>query len=556
MIDEIKNKTDIVDFINQYVPLKGAGGYYRGLCPFHNEKNPSFYVSPEKQIFKCFGCNEWGSVIDFYMKIENVDFKEAIKALAEKAGIEIQQYSSASSRERNIILEINRVALRFFRNKLKENKEAFEYLLSRGLKEDTIDFFELGYAPLQNELRDYLFSLGYSLKNIQSAGLLTYGKEDRFRQRIIFPFIDHAGKVVGFTGRIYPEIVPSATREDVAKYLNTSETELFKKSQFLYGLYHAIPHAKEEKSIIVVEGQMDFLACWQNNIKNVVAISGTAFTEEQLKILRRYTRKIAFALDEDEAGFRATLKSIPLAIKTGFQIEKIIFPNAKDLGEFLSSGISSGDSLSAVPLIDYFFEYGLKNYDLSSSEGKKKFLELLLPYVKFLDLVDKSNWLSRISNSTDIDEKLLYKELDKIQPIILNINQEKNTNDKFLTDFGLDDRYLNLVERILAVILALEKLYLVDELSEYFFQKKELIEKIKNNIYDEEGEIIRLRALYEQEKNSDLEYELNFLTKEIKKEFLKKKIQELKQALNFKNDEESDKILEKVKSYTVLLKQL
>lgn len=551
MIDEIKNKIDIVDFISQYVLLKGAGNYYKGLCPFHSDKNPSFFVSPEKQIFKCFGCGEWGSVIDFFMKMENVEFKEALKALAEKAGIEIKEFSSETKKERNIVIEINRVAVRFYKNKLKENKDALKYLTDRGLEQSTIDYFELGYAPAQNELRDYLFSLDYSLKDIQLAGLLTFGKEDRFRERIIFPFVDYIGKIVGFTGRVFPE------NDKVAKYINTSETQLFKKSQFLYGFYYAVPYIKEEKNVIVVEGQMDFLIAWQNGIKNIVAISGTAFTEDQLKILKRYTKKIVFALDEDEAGLRATIKSVPVAIKLGFDIQKLIFSDAKDLGEFLANGAKI-EQTKTVSLIKYLFDYGLQNFDMKTAEGKKNFIELILPQIKFFGLVEKSDWISEISKITNINEELLYKELDKIQLITKAINRDGGlmVNNQFKTKLLVDDKYLTIIERLLAVMLALGKINLTNEFMEYLEQKKELIRKIKDNIFDEEVEVIKLRALYEQEKNPNLEDELNFLIKEIKKEYLRIKINELKYVINFKNEDETDKILEEVKSYTVLLKEL
>jgi DNA primase len=554
MIDEIKNKIDIVDFISQYIPLKGAGNYYKGLCPFHSEKSPSFYVSPEKRIFKCFGCNEWGSVIDFLIKMENVDFKEAVRTLAEKAGIEQKEFSSAVNREKNIILEINRVAVRFFSNQLKQNKDGLDYLFQRGLSQDTIDYFELGYAPFQNELRDYLFGLGYSLRDIQSAGLLTQSKTDRFQQRIIFPFVDEKGKVIGFTGRIFPE------KSDTAKYLNTSETQLFKKSEFLYGLYYAVPYIKEEKCALVVEGQMDFLAAWQSGLKNVVAISGTAFTEAQLKILKRYGKKIVFALDEDEAGLEATLKSAPLAVNLGFSIEKLVFAQGKDLAESLGSfnTAENKEKSKIVSLADYLFDYGLRNFDLKSAEGKKKFLGLFLPQLIFLDLVEKSNWVLKLAQVINIDEKLIYQELEAMRPLTSagDVFQSQVFRQNFKIVSTPDDRYSHLLERLLALVLALERMDLINDLTEYLEFRKDLVEKIKKGIDDEEREIIELRALYEKEKNQNLNEELNFLVKAVKKEYIQRKIQELKQQFNIQGGGENDKILTLVKNYTAQLREL
>lgn len=545
MIDEVKNKIDLVEFISESVPLRRAGNYYKGACPFHSEKTPSFFVSIEKQIWKCFGCGEGGSVIDFLMKKEGLEFKEALYQLAERAGIEIK--SMASSQERNLILEINRVASRFFKNQLMENKMALSYLFERGLTEPTIAYFDLGYAPGQNELRDYLFSLGYRLNDIQRAGFLTYGQEDRFRSRIMFPLIDHTGKVVGFTGRIYP------INNEVTKYLNSPETELFKKSQFLYGLYSAALPIKEKKEVIVVEGQMDFLSAWQAGVTNVAAVSGTALTEDQLRLLKRYCHKILFAFDEDEAGLRATLRSAPLATRLGFEIRKLAFPSGKDLGDYLLKG--KIEDCQDVALLDYLLSYGRAHFDLQIVEGKKKLLELILPQIKFTDVVLRQHWLTQVSALIHIPESLLLEELNQLPTSAQNKTQGRSRGTVPVHQF--EDKYLNLTERLLAIVLAVKRIELLDELSEYFSLKRDLISRIKAGHWDEETELLRLRGAYEQEQNQDLEKELSFMIKELKKEYFKRKIQELKSDLMAEADQtQLDQILQSVKHYTESLKSI
>jgi DNA primase len=294
-IEEIKSKLDIVEVVQRYVKLKRVGKYYSGFCPFHKETKPSFFVSPEMQIFKCFGCGNGGDVIKFLMQIENLTYSQVLEKIKDEYGLEIEisQKDKAFGEERKI-LEINYSALKFFRRELKKNKEALEYLLKRGLTEKTINDFEIGFSPGNTLLRDYLYSQGYDYELIKKAGLLDYQNFDRFQSRIIFPLRDEKGKLVGFTGRIFPENLPGP------KYLNSPETLIFKKSEFLYGLYFAKEHILVQKKVILVEGQFDFLLSWQNNLKNVVAVSGSALTENHLRKLKKYSSNLVLAFDNDQ----------------------------------------------------------------------------------------------------------------------------------------------------------------------------------------------------------------------------------------------------------------
>jgi DNA primase len=541
MLEEIKEKLDIVEFVKNYVELKKVGSYYRGLCPFHSEKNPSFYVSPQKQIFKCFGCGRGGDVVTFYMMIENLDFKTAIKRLGELVGIDIEAETKKEDKHIKKLLEINKIALNFFKKNLQKNKEALDYLKKRGVNEKFIDFFDLGYANIGNELRDHLFKLNYSLEDLKIAGLINDKKEDKFQNRIIFPLIDHKNRVVGFTGRLFPE------REYGPKYLNSPETPLFKKSQFIYGLVYSKDYILKEKEVIVTEGQFDFILSFQNGLKNVIAISGSAFTDEQLNILKRYCNKIVFALDNDEAGFKALLRSSLNALKNGFILEKLIF-ETKDLGEFFERGFKI-ENLKKIPLIEFLMSYYAENFDLNKIENKRLVLSSLLPLIKFYDPALKTEYINQLSYLLNINERFILEELEKIK--IEKVEEEKKL------EFIPGDRLKILLERYSAISLVLNKEKDLDNIREFLDEEGvSYIEKIINGVDDNDVEIIKLRSLYEKSLNINLEEELKFLEKEIAKEFYKKKIRFLKDLIKFNENQHIDNILKEVKIYIEKLKEL
>jgi DNA primase len=541
MLEQIKEKLDIVEFVKNYVELKKVGSYYRGLCPFHSEKNPSFYVSPQKQIFKCFGCGRGGDVVTFYMMIENLDFKTAIKRLGELVGIDIKTEEKKEDKHIKKLLEINKIALNFFKKNLQKNKEALDYLRRRGVSEKFIDYFDLGYANIGNELRDYLFKLNYSLDDLKNAGLINDKKEDKFQNRIIFPLIDHKNKIVGFAGRLFPE------REYGPKYLNSPETPLFKKSQFIYGLVYSKDYILKEKEVIVTEGQFDFILSFQNGLKNIVAISGSAFTDEQLNILKRYCNKIVFALDNDEAGFKAMLRSSLNALRNGFDLEKLDY-ETKDLGEFFEKGLKI-ENLKKIKLMDYLIKHYSENLDLDKIENKRLVLSSLLPLIKFYDPALKMEYIHQLSNVLKINENMILEELEKIKA-------EKIEEEEKIESFT-QDRLKTLLERYSAISLALNKEKNLIGIEKFLDgEEKMYIEKIINDFDDNDVEIIKLRSLYEKSLNTDLENELIFLEREIAKEFYKRKIKFLKDLIKFKEDQNIDNILKEVKIYIEKLRKI
>ncbi|MFH7882396.1 MAG: DNA primase [Candidatus Aenigmatarchaeota archaeon] len=541
ILQEIKEKLDIVEFIGGYVELKRVGSYYRGLCPFHQERNPSFFVSPERQMFKCFGCGAAGDVITFYMRIENLEFKEAVERLAEKLGLELDiSQKETDFQEIKKILEINRIALNYYKKTLKDVKEALDYLKKRGLKDETIEYFDLGYANEGNFLRDFLLSLGYDIEEIQKAGLLNEKREDKFQSRIIFPLIDIDKKIVGFTGRSFPE------KERAPKYLNSPETILFKKSRFIYGLVYSKDYILKEKEAVIVEGQFDFILSFQNNLKNCIAVSGSSLTKEQLQILKKYTNRLVLGFDNDDAGFKASLRAGLLALESKFEIYKLIFDPYKDLAEFFENQ-NTIENLKKVPFIDYLFDYIENKFDLNDLDNKRKALNLILPFLKYLDVVASSFYINKLSLLLKIKEDFIINELNKVQ---IEVQEEPETQVSYFTN-----RLFDLIEKFVALSKLLnkeeEKEILLREMD---YEFREYFEEIEFN--EEKQDILRLRMLYEELNTSDLEKEFKFIQKEILKEYYKNKINYYKELINNINPEDLENLLKQVKFYTEKLKIL
>jgi DNA primase len=526
-IEEIKNKLDIVEVVQRYVKLKRVGRYYSGLCPFHKETKPSFYVSPEMQIFKCFGCNLGGDVIKFLMQIENLTYSQVLEKIKDEYGLEIEisQKGKALGEERKI-LEINYSALKFFRQEIKKNKEVLEYLLKRNLTEKTINDFEIGFSPGNTLLRDYLYSQGYDYELIKKAGLLDHQNFDRFQSRIIFPLRDEKGRLVGFTGRIFPENLPGP------KYLNSPETLIFKKSEFLYGLYFAKEYILVQKKLILVEGQMDFLLSWQNNLKNVVAVSGSALTESHLRKLKKYSSNLVLAFDNDNAGFQASLRANLLAQKLGFKVFKLIY-DGKDLGEYFS--LKEKPALQEENFLDWLLNELLKNY-----QNKKEILNIFLPQIKNLSPLEIDEYLNILKEKLNLGKEILQKELQKVEDTYIlestperTIVEEKTLEEKFSL-------------RAISLIYALEEKN--EDLSLYLSEKfKDLFYKVlENRLDEEEYHYLEMMKNFYLTTNLNLKKEFHKTLKNLKIIFLKKNLKNLSEKLKLADEKESAKIIEEI----------
>ena len=532
-VELIKEKIDIVDFISGYINLSRAGKNWKGLCPFHKEKTPSFMVSPERQTWHCFGCNLGGDIFTFLMKYENLEFGEALRVLAEKAGVELKKVSPQEYKYIGLLYELNELAKKFFISELENNKKAFEYILSRGLKPETISEFEIGFAPdLNDGLSIHLINSGYSPDDIIRAGLAIKNEKgrifDRFRGRIMFPIHNHLGKVVGFTGRILPEF----EKEDVGKYINSPETPIFKKSKILYGFWKSKNFIREKNSAFLVEGQMDFLASWQAGIKNTVASSGTALTEDHLSALRKLTDKLIITFDNDKAGQEAGEKAIDMALKFDFDVKIVMFQDFKDPAEAALAGEKNllNAIEKAMPAPEFYFQKYLKQEKSNWSKDKLKNIQAVLQ--KLLNIespVERNFWIKKLSEITSIDEKVLIEEAQKLikkVKIVSRVDSKENNNQIYSKKFN---RWELLSQEFIIALLGKESLnpeieekkYLEPNYQKIFGLLSKGIKKSEDPSLDEIINLIMLKS------GDYLILNLEEIKKELKKEYLKEKKIEL-----------------------------
>jgi DNA primase len=438
--DEIKERLDIVEVIQSYVPLKKAGRSYKGLCPFHSEKTPSFVVFPDTGTWHCFGaCGTGGDVFSFIMKQENVDFGEALKVLAQRAGVDLKPPSpQAAAAEQRVALlqEINQSAANYFHHLLLNSDEAVRaraYLEKRGLARETIDRFQVGYALNQwDGLLRYLSSKGYAAADMAEAGLIVErddrsGHYDRFRGRVVFPIRDLQGRTIGFGGRVLDDSLP--------KYLNSPQTPLFDKSSVLFGIDQSRQGIRIAGEAVIVEGYMDVLMAHQNGINNVVAQMGTALTEAQLRLLKRYTQRFILALDSDVAGDQATLRGldvarqvadrevVPVPTPRGFirfeerlaaDIRIVSLPVGRDPDEVIRESPQRWAQLigQARPVMDYYFQALTADLDLSVARDKAEAVRRLGPLVAEIgDRVQRTHYLQQLARMVQVDERSLWQQI-------------------------------------------------------------------------------------------------------------------------------------------------
>jgi len=418
LLDRIREANDIVSVIGDYVVLKKAGRNYRALCPFHTEKTPSFMVSPEKQIFHCFGCGNGGNVFNFLMKYENITFPEAVRRLAKKAGIPLPKVTRGEGirvQEKERLYKVNSIVADYFSNLLlntPSGKGALDYLRGRGLEKETMEKFKLGYAPSSwDKLLSQLKEKGFGRELLVKGGLLTSQGKPYFWNRIIFPILDTQDHVVGFGGRILGKGEP--------KYLNSPQTPIYDKSRILYGLNWAKGAIRPKGEAVVVEGYMDVILPHQEGFQNFIASMGTSLTSGQVYLLKRFSTQVTMLYDADAAGVQATLRGLDLFLEQGVKVRVISLAKGYDPDTFLQNkGKEAFSKLlsRALPLIEWRFQLARSKFDIKKIEGKIAIAEDLLPTIaKEKNLIRQREEIKRLSQELYLEEEILWMELKKIR---------------------------------------------------------------------------------------------------------------------------------------------
>ena len=458
-VDEIKAKLDIVDIIQEYFPLKQAGVNMKAVCPFHEEKTPSFMVSRERQMWHCFGvCNDGGDIFTFIQKMENIEFPEALKILANKAGVELKYRDSRVTNLKTRLINIHEDALDFFVGNLlntETGKEANNYLQDkRKIDSKTITEWQLGYAlDSWNALSSHLQSSGYNNQEILQSGLVVSKNDgryyDRFRARLMFPIADYHGNIIAFTGR-------TMKSDEMAKYINSPSTLIYNKSEVIYGLSKAKQFIKEKDAVVIVEGNMDVISSSQAGVKNVVAVSGTALTSEQVRILKRYTNNIIFCFDADSAGITAVNRGIEIAWQNGANVRVIALDKkiGKDPDDIARQDQALWKKLvnEAKPAMEYFFMIEFQNYDAYDINIKKQVAKNLLNMIlKLIDPIEQDFYIRKLGDKLGVAENILREFLAKI----LSEGKVRNKTDSHGVEKSqkMADKRNQFLQRLLALMI-------------------------------------------------------------------------------------------------------
>lgn len=497
---EIKDKLDIVEIIGNYIKLKKSGANYIAPCPFHQEKTPSFFVSPSKQIWHCFGaCSEGGDILKFVMKIESIEYIDALRILANKAGIQLKkpdQEVILKESEKEILYNIGEQASLFFEKQLesKTGKIVQDYLFKRKVNQESIKRWRIGYSPdAWQGLFDFLVNSGYKAEEIEKAGLVIKkendGYFDRFRQRIIFPIFDFNSRIIGFAGRIFDSI---GDPKQVAKYINSPTTILYDKSRVLYGLNYAKIEIRKKDYCVLVEGYLDVIMLFQAGFLNVISISGTALTMEHLKIIKRYTKNIYLCFDTDIAGESATKKSIEMALMEDFNIRVVTLPEGLDPADIIEKSLDFQKYIdNTKSIIDYYFDRSFKRFNNQELkiEDKIEISKDLLPIIKKIpNKIEQSYWLQELSVRLNIKESILLQELIKIENFKSIVPE--NFSEVVSPKTFKKNRKELLKERVLILVLAFNDFSSLIDLdlddSEFFIKIIKLIqEKTEINLIRE-----------------------------------------------------------------------
>ncbi|MCI5108587.1 MAG: DNA primase [Candidatus Pacebacteria bacterium] len=542
-VERIKQRLDIVDVIGSYVKLDKAGRNYKAKSPFTNEKTPSFYVSPERQLFYCFSSNKGGDIFTFVEEMEGVDFRGAMKILAERAGIILEYEDPKKMDERDRLYKLMELAKEFYQSNL--NEESIDYLKGRGITEKTIKEWSLGYSPNDwRVLKEYLLSKKIPETLIKKAGLIKETGYDTFRDRITFPIFDASGRVVAFSGRI---LHPN---DKAPKYLNSPDTLLFKKSDILYGLHKAKTSIRRKDYSVLVEGQMDLVLSHQAGIDNTIASSGTAITESHIRRIKQLSNRIIISFDSDEAGFKAANRTAKLGLSSGMEVKVVVLPDGKDPADLINESIDKWrDALkNSRHIIDFYIDKLLEKVK-DKRNLAKEISKNVLPYISWLSSdIEKSHFVARIVKETGFREDAIWEDLKKIE----HQKEPEKESESHLSKESPEERisaiyhWQNSLKDPLIDIKDFEK-----GLKEA--GGEELLERIKKRSAQEFNKVLFEIEKYYGTKDI-LKKDLVELFKNLKIHILSKKKEELKPLIQ-KEDEGAIKEFDKLSREIIQLKE-
>jgi DNA primase len=579
-VAEVKAKTDIVSIIGERIELKKAGRNYKATCPFHGEKTPSFMVSPELQIFKCFGCNEAGDVYSFLEKFEGMEFPEALKYLADKAGVKLERGNSGQASEKEQLTDINTQTLKFYNYMLLTQpvgKRALDYLQKdRGIKLETIKEFQLGYSP-ENSYPLSSFLIGkkkFKPQDIERAGIgIPQGANiyDRFSGRVIFPLFDHRGNPIGFAGRILPW-----DKRETGKYINSPETPIYHKSSVLFGLNITRPLIKKKKVAIVVEGELDLISSYQAGIKNVVAIKGSALTEEQVRLLSRFAPKFILALDSDMAGDAAARRGLTIAENSGVEVKVAKITGYKDPDEAARGNIDSykNDFIHAEGVWDYLIDSVMGRFNPATGEGKAKISKELTPILgEIEDKIVQAHYANLVAEKLGVPLEAVTeqiskggKESEKQSPAspeaALGISRHDLLEERLLTlSFQSDPKNL-LIPKVAELVLNPLNKRILEELAKFLKTKKEYSNSnfgaiLPKELFDGFSKMVLSQNQELLDKPEELKKELDLVQKELKILGIKDNLKLLTLSMReFERTGEKDKLLKAQNEFNKLAKNL
>ncbi|MBU0731348.1 DNA primase [Patescibacteria group bacterium] len=579
-VEEIKQRLDIVDIVSEYLTLKKAGGNYRALCPFHNEKTPSFNVSQEKQIYHCFGCDKGGDMFQFVQEMEGMEFPEALRVLAKKANVTLEKRNPELENKRTRILDIIREACEYYEDALKESQIGLKYIEERKIKAETSEEFKLGYSYDDWEkLYKYLLDKKYAQDEIFQAGLVVKSEKsasyyDRFRGRLMFPIQDVHGNVVGFTARKLIE----KEEDKTGKYINSPQTMVYDKSRVIYGLDKAKTNIKKLGATIIVEGNMDVIACHQAGFKNVVASSGTALTEFQVELLKRYSPNLIIAFDMDTAGAEAAKRGIDVALQKEMNVKVLTLPGeAKDPDDVIKENpaLFKEAIKNAKNIMDYYFDTALKGRDLNSVDDKKKIAKEILPAIsKIGDSIERTHYIQKLSELINVPENLLMTKVGPRARAAISTKESPKASGRVETN-----RYEKLSERIVALALfkPIDFKYFNDYLDSEYLVGEEIEELYKKMVsyYNNEGQFkvdefasknpelgkrVEILAIlgegeFSDLSEKDLQKEVVSSIKDLEKYYVKKRINQIQAQIGKSEGEGNDEDIDELAREFSLLTQ-